>query len=103
MIIFSEKIREHLRTMGEVVVFRVQKYEDIGNDILIDENGKPLYNVYIAIEKEGVKLEELGMYIENSGFNNIKEWTNEIKQTQKYDETIKGFLYYVALKNDKKP
>ena len=106
MIVFSKKEREHLRTMGQVVIFRPQELKNIGTDkvdgkITDKVDGIPLYNVSIGIEIENCTVEDLENSVEDSGFKSLKEWINEIKQSHN-TRNIKGFLYYVALKNDKK-
>ena len=97
MIFNSEKAREQLRTMGEVVTFRLKERKVLGNDWATDKRGgKKIFEIFVDIEEEDITPCELGGYVENSGFKTLKEWIAEIKRLHKCNENAKGFLYYVA-------
>ena len=99
MIFSSEKAREQLRTMGEVVTFRVKESKVLGDDWATDKRGgKKLFEIYVDIQEENIAPCELGDYVENSGFKTLKEWVAEIKHLHNCGEEVKGFLYYVATK-----
>ena len=102
MIFSSKKALEQLRTMGEVVTFRLKERKILGDDWVTNRRGgKKLYDVFVDVEEEGIIPADLGDYIENSGFKSLKEWINEIKRLHKCNEQTKGFLYYVCLQHKK--
>ena len=102
MIFSSREVLEQLRTMGEVVTFRLKERKILGDDWVTDKRGgKKLYDVFVDIEEENIIPADLGDYIENSGFKSLKEWINEIKRLHKCNEQTKGFLYYVCLQRKK--
>ena len=93
----SEKAREHLRTMGQVVTFRIKPKKIVGFDWVTDKRGgKKLFDVYIEEERTDIAPIDLEDYVEDSGFKNLKEWIAEIKRLHKCGEDTKGFLYRVA-------
>ena len=97
MIFNSEKSREQLRTMGEVVTFRLKERKVLGNDWATDKRGgKEIFEIFVDIEVEHIAPCELGDYVDNSGFKTLKEWIAEIKRLHKCNENVKGFLYYVT-------
>ncbi|MCK4526173.1 hypothetical protein KAW18_02280 [candidate division WOR-3 bacterium] len=102
MIFSSKKALEQLRTMGEVVTFRLKKRKVLGDDWVADRRGgRKLYDVFVDIQEENIIPDDLDDYIEGSGFKSLKEWKSEIKQLHKCDEQTKGFLYYVCLHHKK--
>ena len=102
MIFSSKKALEQLRTAGEVVTFRLKKRKVIGDDwVTYKRGGKKLYDVFVDIQEENITPDDLGDYLENSGFKSLKEWINEIKQLHNCNGQTKGFLYYVCLRHKK--
>jgi len=97
MIFNSEKAREQLRVVGEVVTFRLKERKVLGNDWGTNKRGgKKLFEIFVEIEEEHIAPCELGDYVENSGFGTLEEWIVGIKNLHKCGEDAKGFLYHVA-------
>ena len=98
MIFNSEKAREHLRTMGEVITFRLKERKVVGFDWATDKRGgKKLFDVFVEEERRDVAPTDLEDYVEYSGFKSLKEWISEITRLHKCGTTTKGFLYWVAI------
>ena len=99
----SEKAREQLRTMGEVVTFRLKERKVLGDDWATDKRGgKKIFDIFVDIEEENIAPCELGDYVGSSGFKTLKEWIAEINRLHKCEEDVKGFLYYVCLQNSRR-
>jgi len=102
MIFNSEKAREQLRTMGEVVTFRLKERKVLGKDWVANKRGgKKIFEIFVDIEAKHITPCELEDYVENSGFETLKEWIAEINRLHKCGEGTKGFLYYVCPQNPK--
>jgi len=97
MIFSSEKAREQLRTMGEVITFRLKKRKVVGFDWATDKRGgKKLFNIFVEEERESIAPIDLEDYVEYSGFKSLKEWIGEITRLHKCGTSTKGVLYRVA-------
>ena len=97
MIFNSEKAREQLRTMGEVITFRLKERKVVGFDWGTDKRGgKKLFDIFVEEEMRNVAPIDLEDYVEYSGFKSLKEWIGEIMQLHKCSANTKGLLYRVA-------
>ena len=97
MIFNSEKAREQLRTMGEVITFRLKERKVVGFDWATDKRGgKKLFDVFVEEEGKDITPMDLEDYIEYSGFKSLEEWIGEITRLHKCSANAKGFLYRVA-------
>ena len=97
MIFSSEKAREQLRTMGEVITFRLKERKIVGFDWATDKRGgKKLFDIFVEEEGESIAPVDLEDYVEYSGFRSLEAWIDEIKRLHKSDAYTKGFLYWVV-------
>lgn len=97
VIIFqSEKARKQLLERRSVVTFRTNRRKHIDNDWATDKRGgKKICNIYIEEIDYIEKLDKLSPFREESGFDNLEEWTNEIRKLNKH-HMVSGWLYKVT-------
>ena len=96
MIFQSKKPRKQLLEKGHVVSFRVNRRKHVGNDWATDKRGgKKICNTFIEEIDYIEKLDKLSPFREESGFDNLEEWTNEIRKLNKH-HMVSGWLYKVT-------
>lgn len=96
MIFNSEKARGSLLENGVVFTFRARRRKRVGDDWITDKRGHPkIADVFIE-EVGNVDPYALGVSVEYSGFESLKEWFDEIKRLNKGTLPQKGWLYKVS-------
>ena len=97
MIFQSEKARRFLLENGVVFTFRAKRRKKLGRDWISDRRGgRKIANV--LVEEEGkFKPQELGLYVEYSGFSTLEEWIEEIRRLNRGKLPAEGWLYKIAL------
>lgn len=87
---------------GEVFTFRTKKRKRVGNDWMNDGRGKrKIADVFIE-EIERIEMGfpfalRLDLYVDKSGFRDVHEWLNEIRELNG-DIPCDGWIYKVRLR-----
>ena len=103
MLFQSPKALKHLLEEGEVYTFRVHRRKsDKKNDWITDKRGgKKICEVIIEFVTIINSLSGLSTYVTRSGFENLTDWSNEIKRFNPSNVVIQaniisGCLYRVS-------
>lgn len=97
MIFQSEKARRFLLENGVVFTFRAKRRKKLGEDWIADRRGGHKI-ADVLVEEEGMfRPQELGLYVEYSGFSTLEEWIEEMKRLNGGMLPSEGWLYKVTL------
>ena len=97
MIFKSEKARRFLLENGVVFSFRSKRRKKLGRDWITDRRGGHKIADALVEEEGKFKLQDLGLYVEYSGFSTLEEWIAEIRRLNRGKLPAEGWLYKIAL------
>jgi len=93
----SEKARRFLLENGVVFTFRSKRRKKLGEDWITDRRGGHKIADVLVEEERKFKPQELGLYVEYSGFSTLEEWIGEIERLNGGRLPAEGWLYKVTL------
>jgi len=105
MLFKSRKALDFLLKHGEVVTFRLHERKT-GKDWITDRRGgKKIADVEVVllekVRKPSYRATYFQKYVHKSGFDNVKEWWDEIVKLNgfsKFMNAEKGYFYLVRLR-----
>jgi hypothetical protein len=96
MLFMNEKVRNFLLSQGYVYTFRLKKHK-LGKDWATEKRtGKKLCNITIQEERPILDGDELQQFVHGSGFVDVQEWMQAIRERNPKLRDIQGWVYLVS-------